>query len=123
MPTLNLPVNSVVLPSQRQTQPDPLLFAAIPADPKPPVATAQPTLAMPQTPARGGEKKKNQNRSLGTNRISKRHRRFLCDVFALFRFEKIDDFQVVTKAGYEICALLDIDAQKRPIDRLLPNLF
>ena len=63
------------------------------------------------------------NRSLGTNRISKRHRRFLADVFSIYAFDKIDDFQRVTMAGFEICALLDIDSSKRPFDKLLPNLY
>ena len=29
----------------------------------------------------------------------------------------------MAKAGYEICALMDIDKNNRPIDQLLPNLF
>ena len=68
-------------------------------------------------------KKKRATRQLGTNRISKRHRKFLFDIYPIFRFASIHDFQVVTQAGYEICALMDIDKNNRPIDQLLPNLF
>ena len=61
-------------------------------------------------------KKKRASRLLGTNRISKRHRKFLFDVYPIFRFRNIHDFQIITKAGYDICALMDIDKNNRPID-------
>ena len=52
--------------------------------------------------------------------VFKRHCRFLSHLFQLFRFQKIEDFQAVTKAGFEIAALLDID---KPVEQLLPSLY
>lgn len=52
-----------------------------------------------------------------------RHRYFLREVYQIFRFASIHDFQIVTNAGYEICALMDIDKVNRPVDDLLPNLW
>ena len=52
--------------------------------------------------------------------VFKHQCRFLSHLFELFRFQKIEDFQAVTMAGFEIAALLDID---KPVERLLPSLY